>query len=50
MSIGRLSQEIVVQPDDAHERRRRHEEHVLDIWSAQHVLDNQAGCFVAEIF
>jgi len=29
-SIDRLNREIAVQPNDAHERRRR-EEHVIDI-------------------
>jgi hypothetical protein len=29
--------------------RRRHEEHVLDIWSAQHVSDDRDGCFVVQI-
>jgi len=32
-SNDRLNREIAVHPDDAHKRRRR-EEHVLDIWSA----------------
>jgi len=47
-SINRLNREIDVQLDDAQERRRR-EEHILDIWSTQHVLDDRDGCFVAEI-
>jgi len=46
-SIDRLSREIDVQLDDAHERWW-HKEHVLDIWSTQHVLDDRDGCFVAE--
>jgi len=48
-SIDRLSREIAVQPDDAHERGR-HEEHVLHIWSTYHVLTNRVECFVAEIY
>jgi hypothetical protein len=38
-----------VQSTGVNERRRRREEHVLDIWSAQHIPDERDGCFVAEI-
>jgi hypothetical protein len=45
MNVHPLTQ---LQLDDAHERRRS-EEHVLDIWSTEHVPEDQDECYVAWI-
>jgi len=38
--------DLIKYDNDAHEQRRR-DEHVLVIWLAQHVPDDQVGCFVS---